>query len=344
MGKRAPTSYPKRTPQQWREIKEQACSRFAQGERIADIAAALHVSYEAVRVWRGKWEQGGSEAACAQAPLGAKPRLSPAQLKELAQALLRGPAHWGYQTELWTLERIAALIKQRFGVSYHPSHVFRVLRAMGWSCQKPARKAKERDETAIARWLAKDWPRPQKGAQANGATVIFIDETGFSQRPNVRRTWAPEGHTPEFKEHFNWQRLSALGAIAWRPGEAKTRLLLSPQPGSIATPQVVEFLRNLRRHVAGRVLILWDRLGGHRSKLTKAHVTAQARWLTVQYLPAYAPELNPLEYLWAALKGKDVANYSPDSIHELDQHLRRSARRARSRALRLRFRPTVWPK
>lgn len=167
--------------------------------------------------------------------------------------------------------------------------------------------------------------------------MIFIDETGFSQRPNVRRTWAPQGQGAVAEEHFNWQRLSALGAVAWRPGQAETRLFLSPRPGSITTPEVVEFLHNLRRHVAGPVLIVWDRLGAHCSKVTRAHLTAQARWLKVAYLPAYAPELNPLEYLWSTFKGKDVVNYSPDSIHELDHRLRCSIRRVRRRDMGLSF-------
>jgi len=172
----------------------------------------------------------------------------------------------------------------------------------------------------------------KKGAQAAGATVIFIDETGFSQRPNLRRSWGPEGQTPVLKEHFNWKKLSAIGAVAWRPGEAQTRLFLSPRPGAISTPEVVEFLRNLRRHVAGPVVVVWDRLGSHRSGVTQAHVTAQAKWLSMEYFPAYAPELNPLEYLWATFKGKDVANYPADSIAELDEHLRRSVRRVRRHA------------
>jgi transposase len=171
----------------------------------------------------------------------------------------------------------------------------------------------------------------KKGALAAGATVIFIDETGFSQRPNLRRSWGPEGQTPVLKEHFNWKKLSAIGAVAWRSNEATTRLFLSPRPGSISTPEVVEFLRNLRRHVAGPVVVVWDRLGAHRSGLTMTHVTAQAKWLRVEYFPAYAPELNPLEYLWATFKGKDVANYPADSIAELDDHLRRSVRRVRRR-------------
>lgn len=171
----------------------------------------------------------------------------------------------------------------------------------------------------------------KKGAEVNGATVIFMDETGFSQRPNVRRTWGPQGRTPVLQEHFNWKRLSALGAVAWRPGQASTRFFLSARPGSLSSPEVIEFLRNLRRHVRGPVVVIWDGLPSHRSRLTQAHVAAQAPWLTVERFPGYAPELNPLESLWATLKGKDLANYLPESMAELDHHLSRSMRRVRRR-------------
>jgi transposase len=177
----------------------------------------------------------------------------------------------------------------------------------------------------------------KKGAQASGATVIFIDETGFSQRPNVRRTHAARGQTPVFKEHFNWKRLSAIGAVAWRPWQASTRLLVSVRPGSISTPEVIEFLRNLRRHVPGPVVVVWDGLPCHRSSETKKHIDSQVSWLTVERFPAYAPELNPLEYLWSALKSKDMANYSPDTIAELDDQLLRAMRRVRRRDMGLNF-------
>jgi transposase len=166
MTKRTSSQYPKRTPQQWQTLKREAVARFAEGQRIGAIAQELHVSYEAVRVWRHKWQAGGAEAALAQQPLGAKPRLSKEQLTELEAALLQGPTPWGYQTELWTLARIATLIRQLFGVRYHPSHVFKVLRAMHWSCQKPTRQAQERDEAAIEKWLAEDWPRIKKGLKS----------------------------------------------------------------------------------------------------------------------------------------------------------------------------------
>ena len=163
MGTRAPTQYPKRTPQQWRVVKERACRRFAEGQRLQAVADALHVSHEAVRIWFHKWQQGGAEAACAQAPRGARPRLSPEQLGQLERALREGPVRWGHQTQLWTLARIADLIYRLSGVRYHPSHVFKLLGRMGWSCQRPTRQAKERDEAAIERWLRQDWPRIKKG-------------------------------------------------------------------------------------------------------------------------------------------------------------------------------------
>jgi transposase len=177
----------------------------------------------------------------------------------------------------------------------------------------------------------------KKGAKLNGATVIFVDETGFSQRPSLRRTYAPRGQTPVVKEHFNWKRLSAIGAIAWRPQEASTRLFLTVRLGSISSPDVVEFLRNLRRHIRGPVVVIWDGLTCHRSGETQRYIDTQKHWLTVARFPAYAPELNPLEALWSTLKGKDVANYSPDSMAELDGHLRRSIRRVRRRDVGLNF-------
>ncbi len=84
--------------------------------------------------------------------------MSEAQKRTLVSLLLKGALRAGYTTDLWTLGRVAALIDQQFGVRYHPSHVWKVLTALGWSCQKPERRAVERDEVAIARWKREAWP------------------------------------------------------------------------------------------------------------------------------------------------------------------------------------------
>jgi len=172
----------------------------------------------------------------------------------------------------------------------------------------------------------------KKGALQTGATIVFVDESGFSQRPSVRRTWAPRGQTPLLREHFNWKRLSAIGAIVWRPDEARTRLFLSLCPGSVDSDKAVAFLQNLRRHVRGKVALLWDGLPAHRSGKVKQHIASQDHWLMVERLPAYAPELNPVEALWSAINAKATANYSPDTIDELDAQLTSAVRLLRRKA------------
>ena len=169
----------------------------------------------------------------------------------------------------------------------------------------------------------------KKGAQRAGATIVFLDETGFSQRPSVRSSWAPKGQTPVLVEPFNWKRLSAIGAVAWRPGQGHTRLFLSWRAGSVDTDKVLAFLRSLRRHIPGKVVLLWDGLGAHRSGAVKQYMVANRHWLKVERFPAYAPELNPVEGLWAGLSNKHLANYVPDSLAQLGDHLRRSIRRVR---------------
>ena len=160
---RTPTCYPRRSREQWEQVRQQAAVLYAQGRCLGQVAAVLKVSAEAAWVWYHKWQEGGAPALRRKSPGGPRPKLSAEQLQQWEHELLKGPRHHGYKTELWTLERITRLIKRLFGVSYHPGHVFKILRAMGWSCQKPARRAKERDEPGIDRWKHQDWPRIKRG-------------------------------------------------------------------------------------------------------------------------------------------------------------------------------------
>jgi len=126
------------------------------------VAEAQGVSPPAVTRWKQAWEKGGEDGLAGKPHPGGKPRMTAAERRRLAKLLLKGPRHHGYSTELWTLERVAEVIAVDFGVQYHPGHVWKILRAMAWSCQKPERRARERDEEAIRRWLREDWPRIKK--------------------------------------------------------------------------------------------------------------------------------------------------------------------------------------
>ncbi len=119
----------------------------------------------AVVEWRDRYKKKGHQGLAAKPHPGRKPKLSDAQRKKLVLLLSKGPQAHGYKTHLWTLPRVAEVIDKRFGVRYDPSHVWRILNALGWSAQKPERRARERDEQAIVRWRKKDWPRIKKSAK-----------------------------------------------------------------------------------------------------------------------------------------------------------------------------------
>lgn len=141
-----------------------------EGKGIREIARLVGVSPSSVERWKQALRQGGMEALRARPHPGRRPRLTPQQKTSLAAILRRGPRAAGFATDLWTLERVAQVIERHFGVRYHPGHVWHILRQMGWSCQKPERRARERDEAAIARWREQEWPEIKKrGTTGAGA-------------------------------------------------------------------------------------------------------------------------------------------------------------------------------
>lgn len=152
--------------------------------------------------------------------------------------------------------------------------------------------------------------RGKKNARRQRAWLVFEDESGVSQQPVVRRTWAPRGQTPVLMPTGgSWQRLSVAGALAFRWDGRRSRFYFQTCAGPYAAPALIRFLRQLHRHFRGqRVILIWDGLGAHTSRLMRAYLAAQRRWLHVERLPGYAPELNPIEQVWGNVKGRELAN------------------------------------
>ena len=140
-----------------------AARLFAKGKSQAEVVRALGVSRQSVSRWYRAWRREGEPGLKAAGRAGRKPKLTAAQLGQVEQELLRGPLAHGYATILWTLPRIARLIAKLTGVKYHPGHVWRILRALDWSIQRPEHRAKERDEEAITRWQKRRWPARKGG-------------------------------------------------------------------------------------------------------------------------------------------------------------------------------------
>jgi transposase len=153
---------PPGTPKQLEKRRRHAVQLLESGYTLAAVAQQIGAAVSSVFRWRQAYRRRGGRGLNAKPAPGRPPRLSPAQKRHLVRLLTRGPLHAGHRTELWTLPRVAALIQHEFGVRYHPAHVWKVLTALGWSCQKPERRAVERDEPAIARWTQAEWPRIKK--------------------------------------------------------------------------------------------------------------------------------------------------------------------------------------
>jgi transposase len=171
----------------------------------------------------------------------------------------------------------------------------------------------------------------KKNAQRRRAGLVFEDESGVSQQPGVRRTWAPRGETPILRHiGANWKRLSVAGALAFRWDGRGGRFFFQTQPGTYSDVRLITFLRALKRHFRRqRVMLIWDNLGAHKSQRMKAYLARQRGWLTVERLPAYAPELNPLEQVWGSVKTRELANVCAPELVALRRPLHRGFRRIR---------------
>jgi transposase len=173
----------------------------------------------------------------------------------------------------------------------------------------------------------------KKNACRRRAWLVFEDESGISQHPVVRRTWAPRGETPILTHTLNnWRRLSVAVALAFRWDGRRTRLLFQTREAAYTATGLVGFLRALKRHLRGRrVILLWDGLPAHRSRVVRAYLAHQYRWLTVEPLPGYAPELNPVELVFGNVKGSELANHCGPDLAVLAGALRSGLARVRRR-------------
>lgn len=156
----------------------------------------------------------------------------------------------------------------------------------------------------------------------------FWDESGISEKSVVSKTWAPKGKTPTIISAFNWKKLSLAGIIIATPSALKPKLLIRVCHGAVKSPLIVRYIKELKKHLPGKKLLLfWDGLPAHRSKGTREYLETQKHWLRIERFPAYAPELNPVEYLWSSMKRKDLANLAPKGLEHLKQRVYFSKKR-----------------
>lgn len=314
------------TPQNWREGRRiRAWELKEEGWKQREIAEALGVSEGAVSQWMRRAREGGVEGLRHVAPPGASPRLSSQQCVRLLSLLCEGAEAFGFEGAMWTGRRVAKLIREEFGVSYHPKYIPRLLKRLGWSRQKPQRKSQQQDVHAVSDWRALTWPDLKQKVEREGYTLVPVDEAAFYLLPAVVRTWAPKGCPPTLREVYSHAHLSAISAIT---PQGKLYLQLQEEP--INGWDVVRFLCHLLRHIPGKLLILWDQAKIHSGQAVRLFLmTDHHHEVWIVPLPAYAPELNPDEGVWNYLKNVALGNLCCQTMPQLRQEIHKAVKRLR---------------
>lgn len=178
----------------------------------------------------------------------------------------------------------------------------------------------------------------KKNARRRKAWILFEDESGVSERPPVRRTWAPKGQTPVLIHAFNWKKLSVAAALGYRWDGRRSRLWFQSRPGSYNDERLIAFLKEVNKHLRGaKAILVWDGLPAHKSLRMKQYLESQRRWLTVEMLPGYSPDLNPVEDLWGNVKGQELANRCVAGLCEAEMSVAQGMKRVRRSTLPLSF-------
>jgi transposase len=301
--------------------RRQAVLAVRKGDHVKDVARIIGVNPRSIYRWLNLAQH--PDGLDAKPHPGPVTRLSLQQQQQLEQMLRQGAHAHGWPNQLWTTQRIADLIRQHFGVSLHHDHVGRFLRKrLKWSPQKPRRRARERDEQAIAAWKRDTFPTILEAANARDAHLVFLDESGFMLTPTVRRTWAPQGETPLLLCWDRRDRLSAISCVTLSPKRARLNFYFSllPDNTNAKAKDIVAFLRQLKREL-GPFTVIWDGSNIHsRSRLVKAYLAKHPE-VVAETLPSYAPETNPDEGVWGWTKYGRLANLAAANTAELRQRL-----------------------
>ena len=278
-----------------------------------EIAVVLDVSEAAVSEWFHTARRSGPAGLRAKPHHGRPPKLTAEQMRLIPDFLWHGAEAYGFRGNVWTCSRVGAVLSEEFGVHYSPSEVSRLLKKLGWTPQKPLVKAIQGDPVQINRWRREVWPEVRQQAKQEHRTLIFIDESGFYLLPEVVKTYAPKASRPVLKEWQTRDHLSVMGAVT-----PEGNVYSMVRQASLNGLDTIGFVIHLLRVAGNRLLLVWDNSPIHRRREVKEFLASgAARNVHIELLPPYAPELNPVEWLWGHSKGVELRNVVCLDLEEL---------------------------
>ena len=294
------------------EVRVAAVRAVLHGLSVVDVAAAFETDRRTLHRWIERYRTDGP-SGLQRRPGSGRPRiLTDLTLTELRNVVLRPATTFGYESDLWTVQRLGQVIRSRYDMVVSADTIWRRLREAGLTYQKPERQYFEIDEAARRHWLRYQAPVIRRTVRKFRAILYFQDEANVSLTAFLGKTWGLRGQTPKARVTGKRGGVSAMSALS-----GTGRLIFALHEKRIASDEVIHFLGQMLRHHRGRhLVVVMDQAPPHTSKKTRAYIATRDR-LHVFHLPKYSPDWNPDEKVWNHLKHQELKSHQAKTKAEL---------------------------
>jgi transposase len=273
------------------------------GETPSEVMKSLGLCRTAIYPWLRKYEVSGMEALVEKIASGPESLFNEKQRQQVRKWILgKDPRQYGFDYGLWSRRIVQALIKERMGIECGLTAIGRLLASLNITPQKPLRRAYERDPEAVALWEQETYPKLRRRAKRLGASIFFSDEAGFQSDPVLGRTYGLKGQTPVVRTSGQRQSLNVISAV-----NARGEFWAVTYTGKLNAESFVPFLQNFMATQTQKVFLVVDGHPAHKANAVKRYIQSLKGRLELHFLPPYAPDLNPDEFVWSHMKNNGVS-------------------------------------
>jgi transposase len=271
---------------------------LAQGQSVREVAEMLALGEQTVRDYRNQFLFKGMASLVYKSPPGRPSKLTKTQRKQLGEWIKASPQDSGYTSGCWNTPMIQDLIQRHFGVEYHPHYIATLLKNMGFSYHKARFVSDHLNEAKRLEWRQTRWPQILRQARQKKALLLFGDEASCAQWGSLSYTWALRGQQPEVPTSGKRKGYKIFGLIDYFSGQ----FFYKSQTGRFNSESYAAFLLDVLSQTNKHVIVIQDGARYHTSKARQHFFAAHADRLTIEQLPAYSPDFNPIEHLWKKVK------------------------------------------
>jgi transposase len=294
------------------EVRIRAVEAVQNGMAVSQTATAFGVDRTTLHRWLARHRQNG-KAGLQRRPVSGRPRkLQGIDSKRIKGIVLAPATKFGFETDLWTVGRLHAVLTYQLNVDVSEDTVWRRLREAGLTWQTPERQYFEADDKRRCRWQEETLPQIRETLENTGGILYCEDEASLCLTPLLGKTWSERGKPRKVAVTGARASIAAMSAISPRG-----RLVFRLHEKRITSVEVIDFLKQLLREHPGRhIVVVMDQAKPHTSKMTKAFIASRPR-LHVFYLPPYSPDWNPDEKVWNHLKNHELKAHRATNKQEL---------------------------